>query len=443
MGYLVNGGPAADRWCLHPDSKRVVVSRALRTFGFGCVSVLLATRLSSAGCSAAEIGVLIAVACAGSVAGTVVMALFADRMGRRLALVVSALLMAAAGGVFAVSDSYPLLLAAAFLGTVSPSTNDNTPFSGVEQAILAHHSPAAARTRVFTIYNVTAQVAGALGALAAAGLAAADGAQAGRHGFVLYGSGALLAARVIAGMSAHAEARGRAGTAGARGTVRMPPQGRTLAALSGLDAFAGGLVVQALLAWWLHERFDVPVSALGTLFFGMNLLAAAAQLAAPALTARSGLLVAMLWPHAVSNVLLLGVAFAPTFPLAAGLLLVRHALSKIDVPARQAFTAAIVAPPQRTTVASMTAAARGIAVSTSPLAATALSIPPLAGAGTPLIAAALLALLYDALMLRTYGPAPWGSRHAGAVLSHPLPVDRAATPHGREPAPVSPEGSRR
>ncbi|WP_155370935.1 hypothetical protein [Catellatospora vulcania] len=265
--------------------------------------MLLASRLSIVGYSPAEIGVLIAVACAGSVAGTIVMALFADRMGRRLALIVSAVLMAAAGAVFATCDSYPLLLAAAFIGTVSPSTNDNTPF-------------------------------------------------------------------------------------------------------------------------------------------GMNLLAAAAQLAAPALTARSGLLVTMLWPHAVSNVLLLGVAFAPTFPLAAALLLVRHALSKIDVPARQAFTAAIVAPPQRTAVASMTAAARGVAVSTSPLAATVLSIPPLAEFGTPLVAAALLALLYDALMLRAFGPAPWG-RRSGAVLPPTLPVDRAALLHGHKQAAASREGARR
>ncbi|GIF98869.1 MFS transporter [Catellatospora citrea] len=438
----MNGRSLAVRWHLHADSKRVTVSRALRTFGFGCVSVLLATRLSIAGYSAAEIGVLIAVACAGSVAGTVVMALFADRMGRRLALLVSALLMAAAGAVFAACDSYPVLLAAAFLGTISPSTNDNTPFSGVEQAVLAHHSTADNRTRVFTAYNVAAQVAGALGALAAAGLAAVSGPHAGRHAFVLYALVALLAGLVVAKMSPDAEARGRKGTASAQGAVRIPPQGRALAALSGLDAFAGGLVVQALLAWWLHERFDVPVSTLGALFFAMNMLAAAAQLAAPALTARSGLLVAMLWPHAVSNVLLLGVAFAPTFAVAACLLLVRHALSKVDVPARQAFTAAIVAPPQRVAVASMTAAARGMAVSTSPLAATALSYPPLAEFGAPLIAAALLALVYDALMLRTFGPAPWG-RRSGALLSRPLPVDRAALLHGQESVAAQHERARR
>ncbi|MDI1461349.1 MFS transporter [Catellatospora sp. KI3] len=439
MGPTIEG-PAAER--LHGDSKRVVISRALRTFGFGCASVLLATRLSTAGYSPTEIGVLVAVACAGSVAGTVVMALFADRMGRRLALIVSALLMAAAGAVFATCDSYPLLLAAAFLGTISPSTNDNTPFSGVEQAILAHQSTTGTRTRVFTAYNVTAQIAGALGALAAAGLAALTGPDAARHAFVLYALAALAAGLVVTRMTAHAESRTRQSSASSIEAVRVPAEGRALAALSGLDAFAGGLVVQALLAWWLHERFDVSVGALGTLFFAMNLLAAAAQLAAPALSARSGLLATMLWPHAVSNVVLLGVAFAPSFPVAAGLLLVRHALSKIDVPARQAFTAALVTPPQRTAVASMTAAARGIAVSTSPLAATALSIPPLAEFGTPLIAAAVLALCYDALMLRTFGPAPWG-RRGGVILSRPLPVDRAEVRIDPQPVSAPVEGSRR
>ncbi|MBV1853695.1 MFS transporter [Catellatospora tritici] len=405
---------------LHPDSRRIIAARALRTFGFGCTSVLLAARLTADSFSPTQIGVLIAVACAGSVTGTVVMATCADRCGRRASLLVSALLMAAAGAVFATCHSYPLLLVAAFVGTVSPSTNDNTPFSGVEQAVLAHSTPADGHTRVFTWYNVTAQLAGALGGLGAAGLASVDTAHAGQHAFTLYAVLALAVGLLVARMSPQAEAPARRhGTRPV--TEGVPARARTLAALFGLDAFAGGLVVQALLAWWLHERYGVALSGLGLLFFAMNLAAALAQLAAPALAARRGLLPAMLWPHAVSNLLLLSVAFAPTYAAAAALLISRCALSKIDVPARQAFTAAIVAPSQRTATASLTSAARSIAVTTSPLAATALTIPPPAAVATPLIAAAVLGLAYDALLLRAFGHDPSGRPAPAKPARRPSP----------------------
>ncbi|GHJ43846.1 MFS transporter [Catellatospora sp. TT07R-123] len=415
----------------HPDSRRIIAARALRTFGFGCTSVLLADRLAADGCTAAQIGALIAVACAGSVTGTVFMAACADRCGRRASLAVSALLMAAAGAVFATCHSYPLLLAAAFVGTVSPSTNDNTPFSGIEQAILAHTTPPGHHTRVFTWYNVSAQLAGALGGLAAAGLAATGGTRAGQYAFVLYTVLALAIGLLAACLSDQAEAPAR--RAGTRTAAQpVPSRVRTLAALFGLDAFAGGLVVQSLLAWWLHERYGIALSGLGLLFFAMNLAAALAQLAAPALAARRGLLPAMLWPHAASNLLLLAAAFAPTFPAAAALLVSRCALSKIDVPARQAFTAALVAPSQRTAAASLTSAARSIAVTTSPLAATALTLAPLAAAVTPLVTAAVLGLAYDALLLRSFGHDPSG-RPA------PATPPRRPRPHPHRPAHTTPD----
>src|SRR5689334_14222128 len=271
----------APSW-LGRDAGIVIVARALRTFGYGCTSVLVAQMLTEDGDSPACIGVLLAVAASGSVCASILMGVFADRVGRRRSLLLSAGLMACAGTVFAVSESYPLLLVAAFVGTVSPSTNDNTPFSGVEQAILAHTTPPGDHTRIFTWYNVSAQLAEALGGLAAAGLAAAGVTRAGQHAFTLYALLALVIGLLAMRMSAQAEAPAR--RPGTRTTAQpVPSRVRTLAALFGLDAFAGGLVVQSLLAWWLHERYGIALSGLGLLFFAMNLAAVLAQLAAPAL----------------------------------------------------------------------------------------------------------------------------------------------------------------
>jgi hypothetical protein len=186
----------------------------------------------------------------------------------------------------------------------------------------------------------------------------------------------------------------------------LPRPVRRLAGLFAVDAFAGGLAVQAVLAWWFAHRYGATTAQLGLVFFAANLLPALAQLAAPKLAARRGLLAAMLVPHFASNLVLACVPFAPNLGGAVALLLLRQTLSKIDVPARQAFTAAVVHPSDRTAAASMTSVARSIAVSISPIAATALLTGPLGLAGAPLLLGAALAIGYDITVWRTYRSSP-------------------------------------
>ncbi|MER6950131.1 MFS transporter [Nonomuraea sp. NPDC000554] len=392
------------------SGRLVVAARALRTFGYGCTSVLLAELLSQDGDAPWQTGLLLAVASAGSVAFSLVLGLFADTWGRRRVLIACGCLMALAGTVFAVSESYPVLIAAAFIGTISPSTNDNTPFSGVEQAILAQTCHPSRHTRVFTWYNVIALGAGAAGGLAAAGLGLQRWVSAADAAFALY---ALLAAGTVLlfwRLSPDAEAPARQDASGeraqARDGERVPWPVRRLAGLFALDAFSGGLAVQAVLAWWFAHQYGATTAQLGLVFFAANLLPALAQLGAPLLASRRGLLAAMLLPHAAANVLLACIPLAPTFGGAVTLLLLRQAFSKIDVPARQAFTAAVVAPAYRTTAASMTSLARSVAVCVSPIAATLLLDGPLAVFGAPLLLGAALGIGYDITVWRTYRTTP-------------------------------------
>ncbi|WP_433421943.1 MFS transporter [Microtetraspora malaysiensis] len=395
------------------DARLVVAARALRTFGYGCTSVLLAGMLTQDGDAPWQTGMLLAAASAGSVASSLALGLFADRWGRRRALIVCGCLMALAGAVFAVSESYPALVAAAFVGTISPSTNDNTPFSGVEQSILAQMCEPARLTRIFTVYNVTALAAGALGGLAAAALGLQHVVSAGDAAFALYAVLAAATVLLFLGLSPAAEAGAVAasGDAAKNGDVedlapvpmsRLPRRVHRLVGLFAVDAFAGGLVVQAVLAWWFAHRFGATTSQLGLIFFAANLLPALAQLTAPLLAARRGLLTAMLLPHFASNLLLACVAFAPGLGAAVVLLLMRQSLSKIDVPARQAFMAVAVRPSERTAAASMTSIARSVAVSVSPVAATAMLSGPIGVAGAPLLLGAALAIGYDVTIWRAY-----------------------------------------
>jgi hypothetical protein len=186
-----------------------------------------------------------------------------------------------------------------------------------------------------------------------------------------------------------------------RGSRLVPPLHRSggivwrLTALFSVDALAGGLVAQSLMALYFLERFGVPLTTLSVLFFGTNLLSALSFLAAVPLARRFGLLNTMVFTHLPSNVLLILVAFAPTFPIAATLLLVRQALSQMDVPTRQAYTMALVAPEERTAAASVTSLARSVGSSTSPFISGLLLQGPLLILGLPFILAGTLKAAYD------------------------------------------------
>lgn len=413
---------------LRGDTLRITTMRGLRQAAYGMMAVILAIALTGAGLSAIAIGLLISVSLAGDLFGTLVIGRWADHWGRRRTLTVLALLMAATGlvfglaGFFDLSAWYPLLLVAAFFGTLGTSASETAPFLPIEQAMLGQVGKGEDRTRRFATYNFVAVFAGALGALAA-GLPEL----ALRYGvpmpvslgfsFALYAVVALVVALLASRLSSAIEAQAAAQTTpfpvGARAVATqddplcvtrwsllpsLPHSRRMVLRLSGLfslDAFAGGLIAQTLMALYFHLRFGVSLGLLAILFFGANLLSALSFLAAPTLARRFGLLNTMVFTHLPSNLLLILVPLMPTFPLAAALLLLRQTLSQLDVPTRQAYTMALVTPDERTAAASVTSVARSAGAATSPALAGILLQGPLLVFGAPFLVAGDLKAIYD------------------------------------------------
>jgi MFS family permease len=372
--------------------------------------VVLAIGLSRDGISPAGIGALITVSLAGDFAGTYLIGLFADRFGRRRTLAVLAVLMAATGAIFGLTSLYPVLIIAAFFGTLGTAASETAPFLPIEQAMLSQVSEPEERTALFARYNLVASFALAAGSLAAgipSGLTGA-GVPLGagiRLMFALYAVLALAVTMIALQLSPQVETLPFTDVpaAPARSLARRlaPRLGRSrgiilrLSALFSVDALAGGLVVQSLMALYFHLRFGVPLAPLGALFFGANSLAGLSYLAAVPLARRFGLLNTMVFTHLPSNVLLVLVAVMPAFPPAAFLLLVRQALSQMDVPTRQAYTMALVAPSERTASASVTSLARSAGSSTSPVFSGLLLQGPLLAFGLPFIVAGSLKAAYD------------------------------------------------
>jgi len=382
---------------LHRDGWLLFATFGVRNVAYGVVSVVLGPYLASLGWSPAAIGGLFTAALAGGAGLTVGLTAIADRVGRRRVQVAGAILMAAAGVAFAVTDEPALLMIAAILGTVSPSGKDVGPFLAVELAMLPNTTADRHRTAVFSAYNLVGSLATALGALLAGlpaglGLPAAQGYRLLLWGYA--GTGVALIG-LFGCLSARVEAApaGRPRGGGWLGVTRSRRMVTTLAALFALDSFAGGFVVQGLVAYWFYLRYGVETAGLAGIFFGTNLLAAVSFLAAPVIARRIGLLNTMVFTHLPSNVLLLLVPLMPTLELAVGMLLARHLLSQMDVPTRQSYTMAVVAPEERAAAAGLTGVARNVAAAVAPaFAGGTLAVPAL---GLPFLLAGALKIVYD------------------------------------------------
>lgn len=334
---------------------------------------MLAPYLSARGFSAAAIGGVLTATLVEDAVFTASVAGLANRLGRRRLLTACSLLLTFAGVMLAAGGSPWVLFVGAVLGTLSPSGQDAGPFSPVEQALLPETVSREARTRIFAWYNVAGFLPAALGALAAAAwlraarLLGFEELAAFRALLWFYAANGVALALVYRRLSPSVETAAPRPEGTRLGLHRSRRVVFELAGLQALDSLAGGFIVQSLLVYWFGVRFGAGPEALGPLFFGTNLLSAVSFFAAARLAGRIGLLNTMVFSHLPSNVLLCLVPLAPSLPVAAALLLTRHLLSQMDVPTRQAYTVALVAPDERPAAAGFIVSARGIAQALAPV----------------------------------------------------------------------------
>ena len=402
-------------------ASRLLVAKAIRAFGDGYVSLLLPLYLIALGYGPVEVGVIATATLVGSGLLTLAVGLHAHRFHFRALLLAATVVLGLTGLGFAlVRDFWPLLVVA-FFGTLNPSSGDVSVFLPLEHAVLARVVEDRKRTHVFARYSLVGSLGAAAGALAASlpdwieqrwGIPKVAALQS---MFMLYAAAALPIALVYRGLPRTLGAVERRAPAP---LTRSKARVYTLAALFSVDAFAGGLVVQSMLALWLYQRFELSPAQAGALFFWTGLASAASFLVAPRIAERVGLVNTMVFTHLPANLCLMAVPFVDSLPVALGLLFIRAALSQMDVPTRSSYVMAIVLPEERPAAASITAVPRSMASSASPLIAGWLLAA--SAFGWPLVAAGALKVAYDLALLMAFRRIRPPEEVAGAARA-PLP----------------------
>ncbi len=340
------------------DRRIFYVAAFGRAVTTGLVGVLLGVYLARIGLSGSAFGGVIAAGLSGLAAAAAVATFFADRLGRRRFLLAVALLSAVGTAGF-VLGKHPVVLAVfAFIGMLNGMGRDRGAAQILEQAALPGTTSPEGRTRVIAWYTMLQDLGHAVGSLFA-GVPVWFGWVSGPkdvapHRLLLLGCAAtgLAAVGLYAQLGRGVEVSARAGM------PAVSPRSRAILAqistLFAIDGLAGGFLTTAMLSYFFFERFGVSEGIIGALFFGARLMNAVSHLGAAWLARRIGLVNTMVFTHIPSSILLMTVAFAPNFLVAAVLFLLREGLAEMDVPTRQSYVLAVVAPEERTVASGTT-----------------------------------------------------------------------------------------
>jgi MFS family permease len=393
------------------DGALLFLTRFIRLFSYGALSVVLVFYLTGLGLSESQTGILLTLTLLGDTLVSLFLTTQADRIGRRRMLIIGAILMAGAGLIFASTNNFLFLVVAGTIGVISPSGNEVGPFLSIEQAALSQVIPARERTAVFAWYTLTGAIATAAGSLFAGLLTqtlrrvAVTPVRSERVIILAYAALGLLLALLFSRLSSAAEVhRDAGGSTTTKSLLGIGSSRAVVLRLSGLfalDAFGGGFVVQSFAAYWFYLRFGVNPATLGGIFFGANVFAGVSALVASRLASRFGLVKTMVYTHLPSNILLILVPLMPNLFLAILVLLLRFSVSQMDVPTRQSYTMAIVPAEERSSAAGIMAVARTTGAALAPVFAGLLFARP-SLINLPFFIAGTLKITYDLLFYRAF-----------------------------------------
>ena len=408
---------------LSTDGKLILLARTIRTFAYGFLSIVLAIYLKLSGFNDALIGLILTSTLINSVIFTLLATIYADKIGRKKILIVYAALMCISGIIFFVSNNYVLLIISALIGTINVTGSETGSFLSLEQAILPQTiKEIKKRNTLFGIYNMVGTFAMSAGVLLS-GLPNViqyyyqlNNVQSIKPLFLIYAILGFVVLLIYLNLSNKIEIerlnhhkddekRQKKTTTiknETKSTAKtLSPKSKEiitkLSALFAIDSFAGGFVIQSIVSLWFFTKFNVDLTILSYIFSIAGVLTAFSFIISTKIADRIGLINTMVFTHIPSNILIMLVAFAPSFHLAIVLYLARMGLSQMDVPARQSYIVAVVNEDERTAAAGITNISRNVAQAISPSIAGYI-LQSVSFLAAPFLIGGLLKIVYDVLL---------------------------------------------
>jgi len=384
------------------DGKLLLGARIVRTFSYGFLSVILAIYLKLIGFSDIAIGLVLTATLVNSVFFNLFSSAYADKIGRKNTLILFAVLMIVSSVIFFVTDNYVALVIAALVGTINVTGSEVGAFLSLEQALLPQTvKTVQKRNSIFAIYNAVGTFAMSAGVLLS-GLPSVlqnyglDKISAIKSLFLIYAACAVAVLAIYLALSKNIEVKDNAPKSGLS-LKHISPKSRGIIAkmstLFAVDSFGGGFVIQSIVSFWFYTRFGADLTSLSYIFAIAGVLTAISYMASTKIASKIGLVNTMVFTHIPSNILMILLAFAPSFSIAISLFFARMSLSQMDVPTRQSYLMGVVGENERIPAAVFTNTSRNISQAVSPsLSGIIISTLSLSA---PFVVGGVLKIVYD------------------------------------------------
>lgn len=380
------------KW-LSIDGKIIFINRAIRSFAFGFISIVIGIYLKELGLSSFQIGILLSASLFGGALFSILVGHYAPLHGIKRMFLISSAVSVLGIVLYILSNNVIVLALASLIAFISPSGREMGPFLSLEQAYLSYTTSSKNRTKLFSYFNMTANLAVTFGSLLGflpstlEHVAHMNTISAMKVIFLLYLALNIVTLFLYSRLSEVKFEQEK---------VKLSEKSKKiitkLSLLFSIDSFAGGFVISSIISLWFHTKFQLALSTIALIFFIGNLIETVSYYLSGKLAQRFGLINTMVFTHIPSSIFLILMSFMPHVSLAILFYYLRLLLSEMDIPARQAYVVSVVEPQERSQAASFTTTAKLVASSISPSIATSILLLPFL---SPFVIAGTLKIFYD------------------------------------------------
>ena len=359
------------------DANLLLGAMALNSLPYGFTLVVLPIYLSNIGFSGEIIGYVTSVSSIANTVALIPFAVAADRYGRKTFVLAGFLSATAAYLLFAFTrDLNSLLLASAIGGVGLAGGFSAAVWTPAWTALLAEKAPRAKRTRAFAwsqgLWTIALTLGSAMSVLPYLFRVQLhiDFGTSFEYTFLIFALFSVISGLAILPIGERRAKRTTLSRLSSKSLLHLKSKSQIVKfSLSiGLVGFASGLGIQ-LLSLWFNKMYGTSETVLGPWFAAAEATSLIVIPIVPKLAGSLGSPRSAFLTQALSAVLVVSMIFAPTYEIAALLLIARNFFMNASWPIQQSYLMGTVSPKERASASAITYTVWGVGSSISPILA--------------------------------------------------------------------------